>query len=154
IIDAVLRLSRAGRVEYRWQQGDVQTIVGGIVHSLHSSLAQSQAEVTVGELPPCWGDPQAIDQIFANLLVNALTYLASAGPGRIEVGALAAEEDGAGASDRDLVTYYVKDNGRGIPEAYQAKVFVAFQRLHPDVAPGEGIGLALVRRVVERHGGK
>ena len=54
---------------------------------------------------------------------------------------------------RDRSTYYVRDNGLGIPEAYQAKLFMAFQRLHPRRRPGEGIGLALVRRMVERHGG-
>ena len=103
----------------------------------------------MGDLPPAWGDPTAIEQVFANLIANALAYLDPHRAGRIEIGAL---EDGTSAAG--ATTYYVKDNGLGIPEAHQAKLFTAFQRLHPTVAPGEGIGLALVKRIVERQGGK
>ncbi len=149
IIDALLRLSRAGRVEYRWQNIDVQTIVQRVVQSLHDSLTRQKATVSVGALPPCWADPRAIDQIFANLIGNAVTYLDPARPGVIEVGCLAESAAAPG-----MPVYFVKDNGLGIPEAFQDKVFVAFQRLHPEAAPGEGIGLALVRRVAERLGGK
>src|SRR6202007_1792993 len=99
---------------------------------------------------PAWGDPQALEQLFANLVGNAVNYLDPQRPGRIEVG----RSDGPGDDATGLRTYYVKDNGVGIPAAQQAKVFLAFQRLHPEAAPGEGIGLALVRRVAERHGGK
>jgi signal transduction histidine kinase len=157
IIDSLLRLSRVGRVEYRWQQIDVAASVARVVGSLHDSLGRRGAQVAVGELPPCWGDPAAIDQVFGNLLGNAVNYLDPARPGRVEVGS-AGEEPGAeapaGVHRGDMRVYYVRDNGLGIPEAFRDKVFVAFQRLHPEVAPGEGIGLALVRRVVERHGGK
>jgi signal transduction histidine kinase len=106
--------------------------------------------VTVGDLPPAWGDPQALEQVFANLIDNAVNYLDPQRPGQVEVGS----REEAGDPAAGLRTYYVKDNGLGIPEAQQDKVFLAFQRLHPDAAPGEGIGLALVRRVVERHGGR
>jgi signal transduction histidine kinase len=146
IIDALLRLSRAGRVEYRWQQVDMTLVVRRVVDAMRSSLEQKGALVTAGELPPCWGDPTALEQVFGNLLSNAVNYLDPARPGRIEIGG----ESGPGSA----VTYWVRDNGLGIPESYRDKLFVAFQRLHGDVAPGEGIGLALVRRVIERHGGK
>jgi signal transduction histidine kinase len=147
IIDALLRLSRAGRVEYRSQKNEVHAIVNRVVSAMNDSLARKKAEVAVHPLPSCWGDPTAVEQIFANLIGNAVNYLDPSRPGKIEVGVL--EED-----NTPFTTYYVKDNGLGIPEAQQPKVFVAFQRLHPGVAPGEGIGLALVRRVVERHGGR
>ena len=101
-------------------------------------------------LPEACGDPTAIEQIFGNLLSNAVKYLDPARPGQIEIG------DGAslpGETPAGLQRYYVKDNGLGIPEAYHARVFAAFNRLHAAAAPGEGIGLALVRRMVERHGG-
>ncbi|HEX3525724.1 MAG TPA: ATP-binding protein [Thermoanaerobaculia bacterium] len=146
IIDALLRLSRAGRVEYRWQQVDMTLVVHRVVDAMRSSLEQKNARVTAGDLPPCWGDPTALEQVFGNLLSNAVNYLDPARPGRIEIGG----ESGPGSA----VTYWVRDNGLGIPEPYREKLFVAFQRLHGDVAPGEGIGLALVRRVIERHGGK
>lgn len=145
IIDALLRLSRVGRVEYHPRTVDVAATVARVVDALKSSLAEHHARVEIGELPPAWGDPTAIEQIFANLLVNAVQYLDPSRPGLIEVGAL---EGGEGCQ-----TYFVRDNGLGIPEAYREKIFAAFQRLYKDAGPGEGIGLAIVRRVVERlHG--
>jgi signal transduction histidine kinase len=146
IIDALLRLSRAGRVEYLWQRVNVDQVVHRVVDAIRGTSAQKGVRVTVGELPPAWGDSTAIEQIFGNLLANALNYLDPGRPGQIEIGSRPTE---AGAT-----TYWVKDNGLGIPEAYLGKLFVAFQRLHGNIAPGEGIGLALVRRVVERHGGR
>ena len=147
IIDALLRLSRAGRVEYRWQEVDVSVVVSRVIEALNSTIAERGAKVTADELPPAWGDPTAVEQIFANLIGNAVNYLDPKRPGRIEVGVL----NGAPSAVR---TYYVKDNGRGIPESGMAKLFLAFQRFHDGAAKGEGIGLALVRRIVERHGGK
>lgn len=153
IIDALLRLSRAGRVEYRRQPVDVAGAVARVVEALGATAAERGAEVVVLPLPPAWGDPTAVELIFANLIGNALNYLDPARPGRVEVGALGSDAPGFDPGS-NLVTYYVKDNGLGVPKAYQAKLFLAFQRLHPAAAAGEGIGLALVRRVVERHGGK
>jgi len=151
IIDALLRLSRAGRVEYQWQQVDVNAVVHRVADAMRGTTAEKGARVTVAVLPPAWGDPTAIEQIFGNLLGNALNYLDPARPGEIEIGA---RPEPPPEADTGATTYWVKDNGLGIPEAYLSKLFVAFQRLHGDVAPGEGIGLALVRRVVERHAGR
>jgi len=151
IIDALLRLSRVGRVEYRWQMVDVQAAVQRSVEALRATLAQRRAEVVIGELPPVWGDATAVEQVFANVIGNAANYLDSQRPGRIEIGVL----DGAAPGQSpECWTFFVRDNGLGIPEAHQPKVFIAFQRLHPEAAQGEGIGLALVRRVLERHGGR
>ena len=160
IIDALLRLSRAGRVEYRLQAVDVAAVVRRVVDAMHNTIAGKRAEIVVDPLAACWGDPTAAEQVFGNLVGNAVNYLDPARPGRVEVGMVGAgrpaEGDGGegGAPEVGLRTYYMRDNGLGIPAAYLGKVFVAFQRLHGDVAKGEGIGLALVRRVVERHGGK
>jgi signal transduction histidine kinase len=151
IIDALLRLSRAGRVEYQMQPLDVPVMVRKIIDALHDTISSKGAEVIVGDLAPAWGDPTAVEQIFANLISNAVHYLDGSRSGRIEVG----------TTDAPLPTpmagfhvYFVKDNGLGIPEAYHQRVFTAFNRLQANVAQGEGIGLALVRRMVERHGGK
>jgi signal transduction histidine kinase len=146
IIDSLLRLSRVGRVQHQWQAVDVRASVIRVVESLRGTLDERKAEVVVKDLPPCWGDPTAVEQVFANLIGNAVNYLDPRRSGKIEVGS-AAEESG-------LRTYYIQDNGLGIPEGYLSKVFVAFQRLHPEAARGEGIGLALVRRILERHGGR
>jgi signal transduction histidine kinase len=151
IIDALLRLSRAGRVEYQWRWVDVAGTVGKIVEALHDSIADKGAEVDMDDLPPSWGDPTALEQVFANLIGNAVQYLDPARPGRIKIGTT--EPDGPG-KPRGLQVYYVEDNGLGIPPAYHQRMFTAFNRLHADAAQGEGIGLALVRRMVERHGGR
>lgn len=148
IIDSLLRLSRAGRVELRPQLVDIRAMVGRVVEALGSTTTAQGARIVTGDLPTAWCDPTAVEQVFANLICNAVHYLDPARPGRIEVGSLEPE------SGDGLLTYFVKDNGLGIPKSYQNKLFLAFQRLHPEAAPGEGIGLALVRRMVDRLGGR
>jgi len=154
IIDALLRISRAGRLEYQWQRVSVARAVARVVESLHQAIAERGAVVSVGELPPVWGDPTAIEQIFANLIGNAVNYLDTSRPGRIEIGTLEQPQPDVGERAPRMRTYYVRDNGLGIPAACMPKMFSAFQRLHGDRAKGDGIGLALVRRVTERHGGR
>ena len=147
IIDALLRLSRIGRVEYRMQEVDTRAVAVRVAEALRGTLQEKGATVTVGDMPPCYGDPAAVEQVFANLIGNAANYLDPTRPGRIEVG-------GGALDDHGRAVYHVKDNGLGIPADHLPKVFTAFQRLHPNVAKGEGIGLALVRRVLDRHGGR
>jgi PAS domain S-box-containing protein len=147
IIDALLRLSRAGRVEYRWEAVDVAGVVGRVVAAAHGTVTERGAAVRVDDLPPAWGDRTAVEQVFGNLVGNALAYLDPARPGEVEVGV--APGDPAGGT-----TYFVRDNGLGIAEGHQARIFQAFQRAHPGVGSGEGLGLAIVARVVERHHGR
>lgn len=148
IIDALLRLSRAGRFVPQWQPVVMDAIVARIVDSLKGTIAERQAQIDVQPLPPAYGDPTTLERIFANLLSNALNYLDPKRPGRIEVGMTGSPAEG------ESRTYYVRDNGMGIPAIAQPKIFQAFQRFHPEQAHGEGMGLALIRRLVERHGGK
>ena len=148
IIDALLRLARVGRVEYRHQRVDVQEIVQRVIDAMHSTIRARRAQVVVDALPAVWGDPTAVEQVFANLIGNALNYLDPARDGRVVIGVRPA------SPGEPLRTFYVMDNGLGIPAVALPRLFHAFQRMHRDVAPGEGIGLALVRRVVERHGGR
>jgi signal transduction histidine kinase len=160
IIEALLRVSRAGRLEYQWQRVSIGRVVARVVDTMAGTIEERGAVVTVRELPPAWGDPGAIEQIFANLIGNALNFLDPGRVGRIEIGACEPEREPAAPvhlGEPPAVrtrTYYVRDNGLGISAAYMSKVFRAFQRLHGEVAKGEGIGLALVRRSVERHGGR
>jgi signal transduction histidine kinase len=149
IIDSLLRLSRVGRVEYRRQAVDVAALVRHVLDAMQGSIRSRNAEIVVVDLPPVWGDPTALEQIFANLIGNAVNYLDPERPGRIEIGVMPAP-----AGTHSLRIFYVKDNGLGIPAVAMPRLFHAFQRLHGAVATGEGIGLALVRRMVERHGGR
>lgn len=149
IIDALLRLSRVGRVEYRRQRVEVRDIVQRVVDAMQGSVRARRAQVRVDELPAVWGDPTALEQVFANLVGNAVNYLDPARDGRIEIGTTMAPP-----GVQSLRIFYVRDNGQGIPEVALPRLFNAFQRLHGNTTAGEGIGLALVRRVVERHGGR
>jgi PAS domain S-box-containing protein len=154
IIDALLRLSRAGRVVYRTQVLDMGALARRVVDALHGTIEGKKAEVAVGELPPALGDAAAVEQVLANLIGNALDYLDPARRGRIELGSYDKHTPPNETSATPVHTYYVRDNGLGIAPAYLPKLFQAFQRLHPDKTPGEGIGLAIARRVLERHGGQ
>jgi signal transduction histidine kinase len=123
-----------------------------IVDAMSGSIRSREAVVSIQPgMPQAWGDPTAIEQVFGNLVGNAVNYLDPKRAGRIEIGCMSV--DGAGDGE-GLNTYYVRDNGLGIPAGHMGRMFTAFQRLHGNVAQGEGIGLALVKRVVERHGGK
>ena len=119
-------------------------LVSTTLDSLRLSIERSGADVSVGRLPSARGDATAVGQVFGNLVANALNYLRPDRPGRIEIGG-----EGAGPESH----YWVRDNGVGIPEAAREKLFQVFQRFHPDLAPGDGMGLATVKRIVERHGG-
>ncbi len=147
LIDALLALSRTGRQTYEPVVLDMKAMIEGAVESLEKNIEQSGATVTVESMPDAYGDRTAIEQVFSNLIVNALNYLRPEVPGRIVVG-------GDVDSSAGRTVYWVKDNGSGIPEASLERVFEVFQRAHADRSDGEGMGLAIVKRVVERHGGE
>jgi signal transduction histidine kinase len=154
MVESLLRLARLGRVEYQWQTVDVAAVVADVLSSLAATVTERRATIQVAALPSCWGDPTAVEQVFANLISNALNYLDPQRPGVIEVGWRSATPPDAAAGDAAVSVYFVKDNGLGIPEGSRSAVFLPFRRMHPEAAPGEGIGLALVRRTVERLGGR
>jgi PAS domain S-box-containing protein len=144
IVDGLLRLSRVGRVEYRMEAIDTQTLVGEMLASLHSSIKQSGAQVHLAALPSIHGDRNAIGQVFANVIGNAVKSLEPSRPGHIEIS----------ASADDPAVFAISDNGIGIPEDSRNKIFQVFQQVHQAKGRGEGMGLAIVRRIVERHGGR
>ena len=146
IVDALLRLSRLGRVVYQLQRVDAGALVDRVVTAAQSTIQGQQAEVTIGELPTVVADAVALEQVFGNLVSNALRYRDPKRPCRIEIG-------GATSADGARVTFYVRDNGLGIPANALPELFTAFRRFHPESGPGEGMGLLTVRRIVERHHG-
>ncbi len=144
IIDGLLRLSRIGRIEYDSVPVDVNVVVAEILGAMHSSVNQSGGTVEVGPLPVVNGDRNAIGQIFANVIGNALKSFDGRRPGVVQISA---------SGDQPPV-FAIRDNGVGIPLESQSKIFQVFQQVHPTNARGEGMGLAIVRRIVERHGGR
>jgi signal transduction histidine kinase len=149
IITAMSGLSRIGRVEYHWQEVDLGRIVAQIYDSLHATTTAHGITMTTAELPKVWGDATALEQVFANLIDNAIKYRDPGRPAVISTGYDPIQSAALGAN-----VYFVKDNGFGIPESLQQKAFQAFQRIHPTAAAGEGIGLTIARRIVDRHDGK
>ena len=152
LVDALTQLSRQGRTPLAKEPVDLHAVFEATRDLLRTSIAARGATLTAGTLPTVRGDATALERVFTNLIGNALAYLDPARVGQIDVGTSPADDpDGR---DAGMVHVWVRDNGRGIPTRDQPKVFQVFQRFHPDAAPGEGIGLAIVKRIVERHGGR
>jgi PAS domain S-box-containing protein len=145
LIEDLLAFSRLNRVLPKRQQVDPGRIARQVIEQLKPALEDRQVDVTIDKLPPCSADPALLTQVYANLLSNALKYSRRRERSEIRVGC---QTDAAG------VAYFVKDNGIGFDPAYMDKVFGVFQRLHGgDEYEGTGVGLAIVQRIVERHGG-
>jgi light-regulated signal transduction histidine kinase (bacteriophytochrome) len=146
LIEGLLLFSRLARQELTRVRLAPETIVAEIVADHEQDLASRDIRLRVGALPGCSGDPILLKQVFANLIDNAFKYSAGRTPAEIEIGS---EDSPEGT------VYFVKDNGAGFDPAYAGKLFGVFQRLHSDSEfAGSGIGLATVKRIVGRHGGR
>lgn len=158
LIDTLLHYSRVGRVDLAWSDVDLDALVRELIESLQPSLAPAGAEVHIANpLPTVRCDRARIDEVFRNLIVNAVKYNEAATP-RVEIGALP-PGSAAGSETPPLEAgpvFYVRDNGIGIPARHQDVVFDIFKRLHGRDAfgGGSGAGLTIVKKVVERHGGR
>ncbi len=144
LINAILRLSREGRREFHPARVDMDALIEGIKASLTIQAEEADATVTASRLPPVVSDRLALEQIFSNLVDNALKYLRRGVPGRVEI---------IGRTDGAVLVYEVRDNGRGIEAKDSERVFDLFRRSGVQDRPGEGIGLAHVRTLVRRLGG-
>jgi PAS domain S-box-containing protein len=145
LIDALLSLSRHGRQIYTIEDVDVDAVVANTVATLQRAIGEADAEVEIGRLPRAAADTTALGQVFSNLVGNCIKYRSPERRLKVEIG---------GQIEDQTVRYWVGDNGLGIPEAGKARLFQVFQRFHPHRAEGEGMGLAIAHRIVERHGGK
>jgi signal transduction histidine kinase len=145
LINAILKLSREGRREMSAEPIDLGRVFENITSSFKHQIDETGTIVDISPtLPPLTSDRLALEQVFGNLLDNALKYLQPGRPGRISVTAEAG---------RHLIMITVKDNGRGIGEQDLERIFELFRRAGRQDRPGEGIGLANVRALVRRLGG-
>jgi PAS domain S-box-containing protein len=144
LIDGLLDYSRASSATYEIRQVDCNEVAGSVLALLRAKVEESRATVQRGELPTVWGDARQISQVFQNLISNALTYRSE--KPRIELGA-----------ERIVGGWClsVSDNGIGIPRAGAERIFEMLERLHTQQQyAGSGMGLAICKRIVERHGGR
>ncbi len=146
MIDDILAFSGAGRMEISPSAVDMEELVRTALKDLGPALAGRDVHVEIKPLPPSDGDASMFRLLWTNLLDNALKFTRPKPEGVIEVGARAGKGE---------MVYYVKDNGVGFDMRYVDKLFGVFQRLHGQSEfPGTGIGLAIVKRIVARHGGR
>ncbi len=147
LIDDLLVFSRMGRQEMLRSTVNLNQLVKTVIHDLRLDLQGKAISWTIGSLPDVPGDPAMLRQVFTNLIANAVKFTGTKPEPHIEIGAM---QQTAGE-----VTLYVRDNGVGFDMQYVNKLFGVFQRLHRnDEFEGTGIGLANVRRIIHRHGGR
>ena len=145
LINDLLAYSRIGSRDHRLEPTDCQAILDAVLANLEVPISESGAVVTRDELPTIYADPGQLIQLFQNLISNAIKFRSDRKP-EIHVSAK--------KQNREWI-FAVSDNGIGIAPDYFERIFRIFQRLHArNEYPGTGIGLAICKRVVERHGGR
>jgi PAS domain S-box-containing protein len=146
LIDDLLAFSRIGRSGLRRDRVDMTSLARAVFDELASADATNRVRLHIQPLPEVEADPVLVRQLLANLLSNALKFSSKADQPVIEIGATPAGGE---------IAFFVRDNGVGFDPRYAHKLFGAFQRLHSEREfEGTGIGLAIVQRIVNRHGGK
>ena len=151
LVDDLLAFSRLGRQPVNKETIQPEKIVRRVLAELQDEQKNRALEVKIGDLAACQGDPALLQQVWANLIANALKFSRTRLPAQIEIGSYVESPNGADSK----IIYYVRDNGVGFDMQYAHKLFGVFQRLHrADEFEGTGVGLAIVQRVIHRHGGR
>jgi PAS domain S-box-containing protein len=167
LVDDLLDFARLGRQHLKKMLVNPKEIIDRVLEQMRAEVQERSAQVSVAEMPPFEADPQLMWQVFLNLIGNALKYTRGRPRPRIEIGAAslaslrqcltAAEQQAipADLSDPATAVYFVRDNGAGFDMRYAGQLFQVFHRLHrQDEFEGTGVGLATVRRVIQKHGGE
>ena len=146
IIDDLLSLSKISYQPLRSAKVEMNELVRGAYQELAEGQNGRVVECEISELPPATGDPNLLRQVWVNLIANALKFTRERERAHIEIG--------GNIAGPEFATYFIRDNGAGFDMQYASKLFGAFQRLHRAAEfEGTGIGLALVQRIIHRHGG-
>src|SRR5271157_676842 len=166
LVDDLLAFSRLGRQELAKRLVRMYEVVQLAIEDLRADREGRQIEFAIGSLPACQTDPTLLRQVFVNLLSNAIKFTRPRETARIEIGTLSSEERKRLSDIRPVSCpseifntgvpiFYVRDNGVGFDMRYADKLFGVFQRLHKQRDfEGTGVGLAMVQRIIQRHGGQ
>jgi light-regulated signal transduction histidine kinase (bacteriophytochrome) len=146
LINDLLALSRLGRHQIRKSSVNLEAAARQVFEQLQEQELERELRLTVQSLPKAWGDHALLNQVMMNLLGNAIKYTKAQKTANIEVGGYVQGQE---------TVYYIKDNGVGFDARFADKLFGVFQRLHggPEYE-GTGVGLAIVQRIIQRHGGR
>jgi two-component system, chemotaxis family, sensor kinase Cph1 len=145
LLTGFLRFSRLGRAGLNIQSLDMNAMLREIRKTMDFQINQHGATLKIEALPPCLGDATQINQVFSNLVDNALKYLEPKRPGEVCV---------SGRVEDGRAIYSIEDNGIGIAPEHQSRVFEIFHRLDPTATSGEGLGLSIAQKILERLNGK
>ncbi|MFW6180882.1 MAG: sensor histidine kinase [Spirochaetota bacterium] len=156
LIDDLLTFSRLGRRKLEHSRVDMKALAGEVFEELREEYPRErEVELRLGELPPARGDRSMVRLVLVNLVDNALKFTRGRAPAVIEIGWGPSPDAAVAEKQGNKVWYYVRDNGVGFDMKYRDKLFEVFQRLHSsEQFEGTGVGLANVRRIVQRHGGR
>lgn len=146
LISGLLKVSRTGRDPLNLEQISMNKLIKNVIFAMTYQIEKNNSEIIVGDLPECSGDSGQLNQVFTNILENALNYRDPEKKLKIKI---------SGTREENLSHYQIEDNGIGIEKDSQLRIWEIFLRLDPKGAiPGEGLGLTIAKRIIERHGGK
>lgn len=145
LLHGLLRFSRLGQLTLKFEELNMNAMIAGIIMGMEYQLKEKGISLQIEDLPNCTGDATLVNQLFFNLIDNAHKYVSSTRQGMIRI---------TGVREDGYARYGVEDNGIGIRHDHQERIFQMFYRLNPSSGGGEGMGLTIVRRIVERHKGR
>jgi PAS domain S-box-containing protein len=146
LISGLLQLSRTGRVKMTVSEINMNKLIKTVVVAHNYQISEISANIIIEDLPDCWGDEQQLNQLFSNLISNAIKYRDSDKNFEIKIKAI---------NSFNRVTYCIADNGIGIASKFHEKIWNVFYRVDPQFyISGDGVGLSIVKQIAEKHHGK
>ena len=145
MLNGLLQLSRTGRVVMNIVQVPMRDLIVKVIQSADHQLHEISSEIIIGDLPDCYGDENMLNQLFSNLISNAIKYRHPDRKLKITLD---------GIMRYRKVQFRVQDNGIGIAKMHIDKIWQVFFRVDNKQLPGDGVGLSVVKRIIEKHKGK
>lgn len=145
MLNSLLQISRTGRVVLSIQPVSMHALISKVIHTVEYQLQETGSKIDVENLPDCYGDETLLNQLFSNIITNAIKYRDEQRPLRVSI---------TGVNRYKKVLYRIMDNGIGIPKEHLEKIWYVFYRVDNRHVQGDGIGLSVVKRIVEKHHGK